>query len=367
MSVVIGFSVTVKVLRLLLFQESLRLTASLAAGDSDNARCRVCGADGHLKHLCEPALWEGVEERYNTMLYNCFGVRVEPSDGAICERCVNQLRNTQRFHSLVQAAFATPSIELCIFILLVCQISDINNEPQMDISERLDEKTITLHGSRVKGQSSLWRQEPAHKTREILKDKALGNNRTERKKSIFNTNVKVRRTNLPCGVCQQKYPMLVPFDGCETFVCSRCKKKGHTYANCARVGTRVRSNLYGNHLQLQAKTDLRGKTKYVKLLTIRSHSRLLSVQTLPSQSVKMSHNANDLRQRHLCSKEYSVAQNLVQHVRNLHRNMDSTSCTVCHKKMHTNMLDKHMRVHTNQQHARRLLVMSRSPTRRQRH
>ncbi|PZC73050.1 hypothetical protein B5X24_HaOG210138 [Helicoverpa armigera] len=61
--------------------EDLSLPANnmAASGDGDGAPgrcCRLCGGDSNLRYFGDTYIWEGVEERYDQLLYDCFGVKV---------------------------------------------------------------------------------------------------------------------------------------------------------------------------------------------------------------------------------------------------------------------------------------------------
>ncbi|XP_045782048.1 zinc finger protein 891-like isoform X2 [Maniola jurtina] len=298
--------------------DSIGLNVTHASGDGDSPLrcCRLCGGNGNLRCFCETYLWEGVEERYDQLLFNCFGIRPLPADDLICERCVCQLRNTQRFRALVQSAFARPPSE------------DSTNQSQMRIGEGHTQK-------KIKSKLKLSRLELAKKNTRTGIDLTLRKKKSERKKSIFNTNVEPRRMNIACTLCQQKYPMIMPFNGCKNFVCSRCKKKGEIRPNLRKYNVNLPTNLLKNNLELHAKTDLRGK------------SRLFSVQKIPSQSVKIP--VPTKYQCDQCPKRYSMAQNLSQHINTVHKNTYGTFCTICEKDFNTKeLLDRHMRMHTGQ-------------------
>ncbi|XP_034838055.2 zinc finger protein 605-like isoform X2 [Maniola hyperantus] len=289
--------------------DSISLNVTHASGDGGSTLpcCRLCGGDGNLRCFCETYLWEGVEERYDQLLFNCFGIRPLPADDLICERCVCQLRNTQRFRTLVQSAFARPPSEYSI------------NQSQIGIGEGRTQK-------KIKSKSKLSRLELVKKSTRTGIDLKLSKNLSERKKSDFGTNAQPRRMNIACTLCQQKYPVIIPFNGCNNFVCSRCKKKGENRPNLRK---------YNVNLEVHTKTDLRGK------------SRLLSMQKIPSQSVKIP--VPSKYQCDKCPKKYSVGQHLTEHINTVHKNTYGTVCTICEKNFKTKeLLDRHMRMHTGQ-------------------
>ncbi|CAH2216790.1 jg371, partial [Pararge aegeria aegeria] len=132
-------------------------------------------------------------------------------------------------------------------------ITDSSNQSQLGIGEGFVRKTI-------KSKAKLSRFDLAKKVASTGTDLNHRKPRAERKKNICNTKAQVRRMNIACSVCKQKYPMLVPFDGCKKFVCSRCKKVGRNSANCSKVNARVPANMSRDHSELHAKTDLRGRS-----------------------------------------------------------------------------------------------------------
>ncbi|KAH9630556.1 hypothetical protein HF086_016060 [Spodoptera exigua] len=49
-----------------------------ASGDGDGVPgrcCRLCGGDTNLRYFGDTYVWEGVEERYDKLLFDCFGVK----------------------------------------------------------------------------------------------------------------------------------------------------------------------------------------------------------------------------------------------------------------------------------------------------
>lgn len=85
----------------------------------------------------------------------------------------------------------------------------------------------------------------------------------ERKTVINSSNLQVRRMNIACTMCNHKYPMIVPFEGWKKFVCSRCKKNSEPRTGNFRKYTRLTPLNTRDRLSINAKTDLREKSRYI--------------------------------------------------------------------------------------------------------
>ncbi|CAH2100660.1 unnamed protein product [Euphydryas editha] len=301
-------------------KDSIPLTTAHASGDARASVrcCRLCGRDANLRCFCDTYVWEGIEERYDQLLHDCFGVRVLPTDSMICDQCVRQLRNTQRFRALVQAAFANPPSEFS------------TNQSQMGIGE------------------GFARPKNKHKPKsnvELLKKMTrttISNPQRKRKlnehKSSLNSNVQVRRMNIACTMCNQRYPMLVPFEGWKKFVCSRCKKSREPRRTiCRKCNMNVPASMMREHLEIHTKADL--KTK----------NRLSNLMKNPSQIRKNESFIKPKFQCSQCTNKYTIAQNLAKHISSVHKNSVHCLCTICGKDMKSKeLLERHMRMHTGQ-------------------
>lgn len=85
-------------------------------------------------------------------------------------------------------------------------------------------------------------------------------------KSILNSNIQVRRMNIACTMCKQRYPMLVPFEGWKKFVCSRCKKNCEPRKSvCRKCNMNVPAGMMREHLEKHVKADLRTKNRLIFL------------------------------------------------------------------------------------------------------
>ncbi|CAH0730118.1 unnamed protein product, partial [Brenthis ino] len=303
-------------------KDSLPLKTAHASGDAGVSIrcCRLCGDDANLSCFSDTFIWEGVKERYDKLLYDCFGIRVFPADSMICERCVRQLRNAQRFRALVQAAFTRPPSEYSTY------------RSQLGVGE-----SFTKNKKKRKSTHELLKKSTRTTVVGCNKKRKLN----ERKTAINSSNVQVRRINIACTMCNHKYPMIVPFEGWKKFVCSRCKKNSEPRTGSFRkyatsrmtpLNTRDRSNL-------NAKTDLREK------------SRVCSLPKKPSQITKQESFLRPKYQCSQCNKKYLIAQHLNHHVESVHTNLKNIDylCAVCGKDMNTkDLLERHMRMHTGQ-------------------
>ncbi|XP_022818806.1 PR domain zinc finger protein 5-like [Spodoptera litura] len=281
-----------------------------ASGDGDGVPgrcCRLCGGDTNLRYFGDTYVWEGVEERYDQLLFDCFGVKVTPADCMICEWCVRALRNTERFRALVHAAF--------------------DHRPS-DVSS-----STTLKSISTKYEATSIKQEKEQK----LKPKCEVAKRRDARKRFFANGVKAKRINIPCDVCKQRYPMLISSDERKTFVCSRCKKNDEIKggALCRKCNIMMPSNMLKEHLDLHAKAQLRGKAR----LQQAKKSTLLSVNSTTKQRAQKF-------QCTRCPKKYAMARNLVLHVRIAHGDSLDTLCSVCGQNMITReKLESHLATH----------------------
>nr|XP_049703833.1 uncharacterized protein LOC110383656 isoform X1 [Helicoverpa armigera]XP_049703834.1 uncharacterized protein LOC110383656 isoform X2 [Helicoverpa armigera]XP_049703835.1 uncharacterized protein LOC110383656 isoform X3 [Helicoverpa armigera]XP_049703836.1 uncharacterized protein LOC110383656 isoform X4 [Helicoverpa armigera] len=277
--------------------EDLSLPANnmAASGDGDGAPgrcCRLCGGDSNLRYFGDTYIWEGVEERYDQLLYDCFGVKVTPSDCMICEWCVRALRSTERFRALVHAAFEQPNSDVSSNSTTLKSNSCINNDSK---ASPKPEKEV-----------------PSKKPFDLAK-------RREARKRIQVNDAKAKRINIHCEVCKQRYPMLVANDGNKSFICSRCKKNGELKgAVCRKCNIVMPNSMMKDHLDLHAKADMRGKfrTQQPK----KTHLTLVnSVTKQKSQRYQCTR----------CPKKYALARNLALHVRNSHGDSVDDMCSGC--------------------------------------
>ncbi|CAH2062152.1 unnamed protein product, partial [Iphiclides podalirius] len=290
--------------------------------------CYLCGGDGSLRRLGGTYTCNGIEEKYDRMLQESFGVEVSRLDCMICDHCIHQLRNAHRFRNLVKAAFVKSTSERPLS-------NSTRTKPDRSLSKP------DFGGSYMKKAEA-----PKH-----LKQKATIDNlqrrcelRRERKR-LSNMHVETKKANVACTVCNQRYPMIVPFDGIKKFVCSRCKKNAETYGACKKCNLRLPLGSMQEHL----KTHARAKPK--------CKSRLpTGPRALPSQSKteNLSRTQTYVKypKRYHCSKcdkRYLVPQHLAHHISTAHGDALDCTCTVCGKDMKTrDKLDHHMHSHTGQ-------------------
>ncbi|CAK1554511.1 unnamed protein product [Leptosia nina] len=297
-------------------ESSIRLSVTHASGDGGvpNRCCRLCGGESNLRCFCTSYLCEGVEERYDQMLSNCFGIRVSPSDSMVCESCIRQLRNIYRFRSLVLAAFARAPSEY---------------------STRM---------SLQSGKGSYKRKNRSKKKSnpELLKRESkatINKRRGSSRRSLVNPNVQLKRTNVACSVCRQRYPMLLPTNGTKVFVCSRCKKKNQPRnATCRQCNVIMPANMLREHLELHSRNELRRRSR----------------MCIPQRNRNPSRTDSRMSQlRHFycaqCPKKFTAAHHLATHIQTEHKNGTDCLCAICGKDLKTReMLDRHMRMHTGQ-------------------
>ncbi|XP_022126219.2 zinc finger protein 432 [Pieris rapae] len=294
-------------------KSSIRLAVAHASGDGVlNRCCRLCGSENNLRCFCTSYMCEGVEERYDQMLFNSFGIRVSPPDCLVCENCIRQLRNINRFRSLVLAAFARASSEY---------------------STRLSQKSGKgSQKAKIKGKKSSISEYLKNDSKAYVK-------RASSKKSSLNTNVQLKRTNVACSMCKQRYPMLLPTKTSKIFVCSRCKKKSAPRNTiCRKCNIILPANKLREHLENHTRNEMKRK------------SRL----SLGSRNLNQGRTESHFPQLHQhycaeCPKKYALAQHLATHIQREHKKQPEYLCAVCGKDLKSReMLDRHMRTHTGQ-------------------
>ncbi|KAF9414598.1 hypothetical protein HW555_007527 [Spodoptera exigua] len=256
-----------------------------ASGDGDGVPgrcCRLCGGDTNLRYFGDTYVWEGVEERYDKLLFDCFGVKMK------------------------EWAFVASSSATTLKSISNC--------------------TKTVAKTSVKQEKDQQQQ---------IKPKCDVSKRREVKKRLFANDVKTKRINIPCDVCKQRYPMLMSSDATKSFVCSRCKKNGETKggALCRRCNIMMPSNMLKEHLDLHAKAELRGKVRL-------QQAKKSTVSSVNSSTKQRPQKFQCTR----CPKKYAMAKNLVLHVRNAHGdsldtlgpgNKNSLLSSVCGQNMVT--------------------------------
>ncbi|XP_026744173.1 zinc finger protein 569-like [Trichoplusia ni] len=296
-----------------LFKDDKIALHSHASGDGDvipGRCCRLCGGDTSLRYFGDTYVWEGIEERYDHLLYDCFGVKVSPSDCMICEWCVRALRSTERFRALVHAAFDQSP-------------SDISSSATTLKSEFCMQPDIKLSPKQEK---------------DINKKPFDSAKRREARKRFGANEAKSKRINIPCEVCRQRYPMLVPNDGYKTFICSRCKKNGELKGSvCRKCNIVMPASMMKEHLELHAKADLRAK----------SRSRQPKKSPVPFANTFIKPHRPQKFQCSRCPKKYAVARNLAIHVRNAHGDSIDNLCSVCGQYLESReRLEEHLAEHS---------------------
>ncbi|XP_028158615.1 zinc finger and BTB domain-containing protein 41-like isoform X1 [Ostrinia furnacalis] len=303
-----------------------------ASGDGAAAGrcCRLCGGDTSLRAFGDTYVWEGVEERYDQLLYDCFGVRVTQLDNMICEWCVRQLRNTERFKALVHAAFDKPPS---------------SSIPSPTVSTKVPDDILKNENIGIINNKSII---------ELLKTKMSKENR--KSKRGHPKPLDVKRTNVQCKVCKQKYPMIVPANGCKEFVCSRCKKNNDKQSLFRKSYVAMPTGMT-THMRFQSGMDLKWK------------NRLSSLSKKPSQTKRQE---NPLRSRFakfkcsICPKKYTTSAHLVEHMKLVHGERKNTMfakyCVLCGRHYRTKeLLDKHLQMHLDNEN----LINSRCASRAQ--
>ncbi|KAL0853109.1 hypothetical protein ABMA27_012877 [Loxostege sticticalis] len=294
-----------------------------ASGDSAAAGrcCRLCGGDSSLRSLADTYVWDGVEERYDELLFQCFGVRVT-SDCLICEWCVRQLRNTERFKALVHAAFNKPTDSPIPSSIMI---------PPKAQNDSLDSENIGIIDNKV--------------IIEMLKTKMSTEKIQKRKRTV--KPIEIKRTTVQCKFCNQKYIMIMPTDRCQDFVCSRCKKNNERLSisrnrHCKKSNMAVPTGMAREQVGLHLKTDLRGKL------------RPPSLTKKPSQTKRQENTTRTKIAKFKCSvcpKRYTTSEHLVEHIKFVHGECRSNVCVLCGMNFRTkNMLDKHIQLHIDQKY-----------------
>ncbi|XP_075989411.1 uncharacterized protein LOC142985249 isoform X2 [Anticarsia gemmatalis] len=212
---------------------------SHASGDGDHAKCcRLCGGQCGLKGVRDSFVWEGVEQRYDELMYDCFGVT--PSDCMICEWCVRALRCTERFRELIHAAFDQTASTSEIATEVASSTTKTNSciSPLRDLRKGLI-NTVQL------------RKSPLDVAR-----------RPAAKRKWTNGDMKSKRIIVQCEICRQRYPMMVSDDKQKTYTCSRCRKTLGSHSTvCKRCNIAMPSALMKDHQDLHFKANLRRKTR----------------------------------------------------------------------------------------------------------
>ncbi|XP_050676423.1 zinc finger protein 770-like isoform X2 [Leptidea sinapis] len=339
---------------------------SIAHGSGDFgavACCRLCGGNASLRFFSDTYRSEGVEERYDQLLYDSFGIRVTPNDCMICERCARQLRQMQRFRALVLAAFAKPPSEYST------QHSQTNDSLKVKMIRRTKKtasielyKKSSKESSRVvllrrsfknSGESFLKRSNKSSldlfkkgkklsgpdlskqiKTKtgaELSKKSTKTLIRKNGKKSLTKTNAPLKRINISCSVCQQKFPMLIPSEGSKNFVCSRCKKNSGSYMKATRSYNRpVPHKRTKDHLDVNSRSDVRQENRLQNPKLPKRAS-----QTTQIESGSALAQTNNTR----CVKK-TISQRV---------NNNNYLCVICETDMESRIgLDKHLRGHMGQ-------------------
>ncbi|RVE44516.1 hypothetical protein evm_010845 [Chilo suppressalis] len=293
-----------------------------ASGDGATAGrcCRLCGGDTSLKPFAETYHLEGVEGRYDHLLFECFGVKVSPPDSLICEWCVRQLRNTGRFRALVFSAFGKPpsSTDPSPEDGSFCNGS-VKSNPKMQ--KENENSAIITYRDMI----------------DLLNTRA-GSERSK-KKSFKATSSLSRRTNVQCARCKQKYPFIVQTGGGKEFVCSRCKNNGDWRAVCRKCNVAMPHKLMKDHLELHAKAEARRKSRISLLKKSSSHKNqeTLKSRTIPKFKCP------------ICPKRYMTAQHLAEHIKCMHSNGKKSPCAICGKYLKQNeTLEKHIEGHAEQ-------------------
>ncbi|XP_013139277.1 PREDICTED: zinc finger protein 37 homolog isoform X1 [Papilio polytes] len=287
--------------------------------------CHLCGGDSDLRRFRGTYNWNGIEEQYDLMLNECFGVEVPRLDCMICENCIHQLRNAKRFRNMVNAAFVKPQSESQMSNGSKTTFHKMFSNTKFD-SEFICPKKETTKDSKPKSTTDHDKKRPE-------------------KRRYIETNVKTKKANVSCSVCNQRYPMIVPFEGVKKFICSRCKKNAETYGVCKKCNMRLPMSQMSEHMKTHAKTKLKGRNKLstgAKIMPSLSKTDNLSrTQTYVKYPKKY--------QCSHCPKKYIVPKHLAHHINTVHGEILDCTCTVCGKDLKTReLLDKHMRSHTGQ-------------------
>ncbi|XP_072943265.1 uncharacterized protein [Epargyreus clarus] len=255
---------------------------------------------------------------FKDRLYKIFS-QVYPPDCLICDHCVRQLRNIDRFRTLVHAAFAK-------------QRSDYSSKhSQLGTGEGFHPRETNVTVNQCADVKLRKRSKTIlPKRRELRRDR----------RSSVSTSLVVKRMNIACIMCKQRYPMIVPFEGWKEFICSRCKKNREV-KSVKRNSSKMAPNVNRDRMAFTSKTDLRGR------------SRPCCLSKKSTQLSKIEVTSRTLQQKYqcsLCPKKYVVAQHLTHHMTTVHgRPGQNLVCNVCSKGLRSKeSLEKHARTHTGQ-------------------
>ncbi|KAJ8703793.1 hypothetical protein PYW07_013087 [Mythimna separata] len=155
----------------------------------------------------------------------------------------------------------------------------------------------------------------------------------EDRRRLLGRETKAKRTNIPCDICKQRYPMLVnATDIYKTFICSRCKKNG-------KCNMAIPDNIMPDHMD--AKADPRRKCRDDERKRVPHQPRkLLTPDTVRKQRAHKF-------QCNQCPKKYALARHLALHVTNAHGDSLDDFCPICNQDIETNeKLKEHLLEHS---------------------
>ncbi|XP_030033610.2 zinc finger protein 569 [Manduca sexta] len=291
-----------------------------ASGDGCSAPsrcCRLCGGVNSLRSIGDTYVWEGVESRYDQQLYDCFGVTVSSPDCLICGCCVQQLKSTEQFRALVHAAFDKPASESTLK-------SEHFNE--------LPKKFLTEHTYVV-----TEKELPKAMSRPQIISHFPNKKKNFKLKSALKKTCSLRRVNVACTICRQRYPAMVPKLRCENFICSRCKKKSMKTEVCRKCTLVVPENMMEKHLELHLKSDKRANSR---LLSQRK-TQQVRAESKPKTTLLPKYKCSE------CSKQFEMAVNLINHTKLNHGHNLKCVCAVCGKEFKNKYkLNVHLKEHT---------------------
>ncbi|CAB3224461.1 unnamed protein product [Arctia plantaginis] len=227
-----------------------------------------------LKYFRDSYVWEGVEERYDQLLYDCFGVKVTSSDCMICDWCVRALRGTEKFRALVHAAFDPTA-----------SASDMAIDT--DASSTLI--TIRTNSCQTTNIGSEQRSRLEKQEQQMISKKVDTQRKRTLKKMVGRQDIINKRTIVNCEICNQKYPMMVPNGVCKAFTCSRCNKnRDSKNAVCKKCNIVMPKNMFKDHMEMHVKADVRATSRLMqhKKLLHSSRTKIVMVPKPRNQCTK---------------------------------------------------------------------------------
>lgn len=71
-------------------------------------------------------------------------------------------------------------------------------------------------------------------------------------KRNLRNNCEMKRVNIACSVCKQRYPMMLPYTSGKLFICSRCRMKNREEKTKARKEDSLAQGQHNDFLELKS-------------------------------------------------------------------------------------------------------------------